>query len=234
MRWPASPNTCAEAPRLLTLAAGRGLGGRGRGWEVAQGGRQALPGWHRRLWSVRRRGARRLRRVHRRGGAVVRTRDRRIGAFLVGVLGVAGLGDALGGPFGGFVSSALCLGGLFGRDRGRCPRLERASRALRSRRFVRRRGRRASVDEGTAVADARSAARRAPSALLARGSGRRGSGPWSSEVVFVIGCQGGRTRGFTVAQVTQRGGAWSRHWRPVGIGCDAWRICESGVSTSVP
>lgn len=61
-------NACAEAPRLLTLAAGRGLGGRGRGWEVAQGVRQALPGWHRRLWSVRRRGARQLRRVRRRAG----------------------------------------------------------------------------------------------------------------------------------------------------------------------
>jgi len=68
LRWAASPNAGAEAPRLLTLAAGRGLGGRGRGWEVAQGVRQALPGWHRRLWSVRRRGARQLRRVRRRAG----------------------------------------------------------------------------------------------------------------------------------------------------------------------
>jgi len=68
LRWAASPSACAEALRLLTPAAGRGLGGRGRGWEVAQGVLQALPGWHRRLWSVRRRGARRLQRVRRRAG----------------------------------------------------------------------------------------------------------------------------------------------------------------------
>jgi len=119
-------------------------------------------------------------------GAVVRTRDCRVGAFLVGALerwsvgalerwGVAGLDDALGGPFGGFVSSGFCPGGLFGRDRGLCPRLgARLTCPLRfglgaPQGFVRRRDGRASVDEGTAVADTRSAARRAASALLARG-----------------------------------------------------------------
>ena len=71
--------------------------------------------------------------------------------------------------------------------------------------FVRRRARRASVDEGTAVADTRSAARRAASALLARGSGRRGSGPWSSEVVFVIGLPG---RSHTAASRCPSDPAW--------------------------
>lgn len=173
MRWAASPNACAEAPRLLTLAAGRGLGGRGRGWEVAQGVRQALPGWHRRLWSVRRRGARQLRRVRRRAG-----RCRPHARWSVGALerwGVAGLDDALSGPFGGFVSSGFCPGGLFGRDPGLCPRLGACLTCpLRfglgaPQGFVRRRDGRARVDEGTAVADTRSATRRAASALLTRG-----------------------------------------------------------------
>jgi len=197
LRWAASPNACAEAPRLLTLTAGRGLGGRGRGWEVAQGVRQALPGWHRRLWSVRRRGARQLRRVRRRAGCCrphARLPRRSVPHWSVGALerwsvgalerwsvgalerwGVAGLDDALGGPFGGFVSSGFCPGGLFGRDRGLCPRLgARLTCPLRfglgaPQGFVRRRDGRASADEGTAVADTRSAARRAASALLVRG-----------------------------------------------------------------
>ena len=193
MRWPASPNACAEAPRLLTLGAGGGLGGGGRGWEVAQGGRQALPSGIDGSGAFVGAGLGSFGAFIGAPGAVVRPRDCRVGAFLVGALGVAGLGDALGGPFGGFVSSAFCPGGLFGRDGGRCPRLgARLTCLLRCglgapQGFVRRRNRRASVDEGTAVADTRSAARRAASALLARGSGRRGSGPWSSEVVLVVG-----------------------------------------------
>ncbi len=144
---------------------------------------------------------------------------------LVGALGVAGLGDALGGPFGGFVSSAFCPGGVFGRDRGRCLRAwERASRACCAAVSALRKA--LCADEPVERAWTRARPLRTH---VQRRGGRRA--PCSHEVLVVevpdrgparscssSGCQGGRTRRLHGAQVIQRGGAWLRHWRLVGTG----------------
>lgn len=191
---------------------------------MAQGNRQALPRWHRRLWSVRRRGARRLRRVHRLAGCCrpdARLPRRSVPRWRVGRRGI-------GRRFGWPVRWLRELGVLPRRPvrprprtlpaPGSAPHVPAALRSRRSAGFVRRRDRRASVGEGTAVADTRSAAPRAPSALLARGSGRRGSGPWSSEVVFVIGPPG---RSHTAVSRCPSDPAWGslvQTLGPVGTG----------------
>ncbi len=222
MRCPAQPSACTEAPWLLTVAAGRGLGGRGRGSgscsghpsgasSVASAALERSPA--RRSAASVRSSARRVLSSGRAIAALERSSLERWATRAWAMLCAAR-----------WVGSAFCLDGLFGRDRGRCPRRgARLTCLLRCglgapQGFVRRRDRRASVDERTAVAETRSAARRRRA--LCTHEVRvvevpdRGPARLCSSSV----CQGGRTRRFPGAQVTQRGGAWSGHWGPVGTG----------------
>ena len=201
MRWAASPNACAEAPRLLTLAAGRGA------WRAGEGlgscsGRPSGASWvHRRLWSVRRRGARQLRRVRRRAGrcrpharlprrsvprgalerwsvgALERWSVGALERWSVGALERRGPGRCFGRPVRWLRELGVLPRRPF-RPRprtlpapGSAPHVPLRFGLGAPQGFVRRRDGRASVDEGTAVADTRSAARRAASALLARACG---------------------------------------------------------------
>ncbi len=222
MRCPAPPNACTEAAAVTDSCGWSGA------WRAGEEAGKLLRATVRRfLGGIGGSGAfvgdaRRLRRVHRHARCVcphARLPRRSVPRWK----GWAWRnGRCLDGPFGGFASSACCLGGLF--DRRRCPRLGACLTCLLLRGlcapqgFVRGRDRRPSVGEGTVVADTRSAAPRAPSALLARGSGRRGPGPWSSEVVVVIGPPGRSHTAASRCPSDPAGGAWSRHRGPVGTG----------------
>ncbi len=224
MRWPASSNACAEAPRLLTLAAGWGLGGRGRSWEVAQGGRLAFPGWHRRFWSVRRRGARQLRHVQRRAGRCrphTRLPRRSVPRWSVGR---RGLGRCFGRPVRWLRELAVLPRRPF-RPRPRtlpvpgwaphvacCAVVSALRRVLCADEIVERTSTRA---RPMRTHDQRRGGRRAPC------SHDVGSSRFRTVVQrgrLRQGCQGGGTRRLHGAQVIQRGGAWLRHWRLVGTG----------------
>jgi len=157
-------------------------------------------------------------------GAVVRTRDCRVGAFLVGALG-CGLGRRFGvarsvASRARRSASAACSAATADAARA----WERASRACCSAVSALRR-----VSCADEIVERASARARPLRTHVQRRGGCRALCSREVRVVEVpdrgparscssSGCQGGRTRRLHGAQVTQRGGAWSRHWRPVGTG----------------
>ncbi len=218
MRCPAPPSACTEAPRLLTLAAGRGPGGRGSGPGSCSGqpsGASSVASAALERSSARRSAASArssARRVLSSGRAIAASERSSLEGWASRDWAMLWMARSAASPARRSASAACsaatadaarawerascaCCSAVSALRKVSCAGeiVERASARARPLRthVQRRRGRRALCSHEVRVVE-----------VPDRGPARSCSSS---------GRQGGHTRRFHGAQVTQRGGAWSRH-----------------------